>query len=547
MSLGLLRFLLRNSRRLMLLMIAAGALSGLFSVGIIALITHALYNAQRAPLYVALGFVLLVAGKIATGVLAQLLLVRFSQGTILDLVLTLSARILQAPLRMIERRGSARILSTLTDDVSSVTWAIECLPRLATNGAVVFGCGLYLAWLSWQMFLWALAVTVVGAGIYRLLHRRAFRVIEASRNTRSRLFDHFRTLTGGAKELMMSRARRDEFLDGELAQAADEFRRHNLAASKLYALADAWVQCLLYVLIGFLLFAYPAFSSTSVETLTGYVFAILYMLSPLWTIIGTLPAVARGQVALDKIEELGVVLDPGLPAPEQEESRAGSGGLAIRLDQVVFAYEDGMDGRAFAVGPLDFELRAGELVFVVGGNGSGKSTFVKVLAGLYPPQRGELRLGETPVTAANRQWYREHFCVLFSDFHLFQKLLGLSGPEIEAAAQRHLELLRIANKVRVRDRAFTSVDLSQGQRKRLALVSAYLEDRPVYIFDEWAADQDPEYKDIFYSRLLPELRSRGKAVVVVTHDDRYFHLGDRVIKLDEGRLVQPDTALRALA
>jgi putative ATP-binding cassette transporter len=189
------------------------------------------------------------------------------------------------------------------------------------------------------------------------------------------------------------------------------------------------------------------------------------------------------------------------------------------------------------LGPIDVEIAPGELVFVIGGNGSGKSTFVKVLAGLYSPQQGEIRLGETVVSDTNRAWYRDHYSVVFSDSYLFEKLLGLDDALVESQAKSYLSRLRMDHKVDIKGRTFSTTDLSQGQRKRLALVTAYLEDRAIYIFDEWAADQDPEYKEIFYRELLPDLRARGKSVVVITHDDRYFHLGDRVLKLEDGKVV----------
>jgi putative ATP-binding cassette transporter len=101
-----------------------------------------------------------------------------------------------------------------------------------------------------------------------------------------------------------------------------------------------------------------------------------------------------------------------------------------------------------------------------------------------------------------------------------------------------LRWLALDHKVRVTDQRLSTTDLSQGQRRRLALLTAYLEDRPFYVFDEWAADQDPHYKQIFYTELLPELRARGKGVAVITHDDRYFHLGDRIVKLHDGQIVE---------
>jgi putative ATP-binding cassette transporter len=188
------------------------------------------------------------------------------------------------------------------------------------------------------------------------------------------------------------------------------------------------------------------------------------------------------------------------------------------------------------LGPLDLALYRGEVVFLVGGNGSGKSTFAKVLAGLYPPDGGEIRLDGRPVTSENLEWYHQHFSVIFSDFYLFDRLLGLAGPDLDRRARDYLAQLALDGKVEIRDGELSTTALSQGQRKRLALLTVFLEDRPISIFDEWAADQDPQYRDIFYSKLIPELRARGKTVVVISHDERYYHLADRIIKLDYGRL-----------
>ena len=174
---------------------------------------------------------------------------------------------------------------------------------------------------------------------------------------------------------------------------------------------------------------------------------------------------------------------------------------------------------------------------MVGGNGSGKTTLIKLLAGLYLPTSGSIDVDDAPVTEEALESYRQHFSVVFADFYLFDELLGLSSPEHEQKALRYLQAFELDHKVTVRDGAFTTSKLSHGQRKRLALLTAYLEDRPIYIFDEWAAGQDPLFTVIFYKQLLPELKRRGKLVIVVTHDDRYFHLADRVIKLEYGCVV----------
>lgn len=536
-------FAVKHSKGMVWIMVGAGVLSGLLSAGVLALINSLLHQTLDQSWLLVLGFTALVAGKLLTGILSQLLMVRFTQNTIMDLSLKLCSKILQAPLRRAEERGISTVLLTLTDDVSSVTWAIQCFPKLAMNTAVIVGCGVYLAWLSWVTFLGVLLMTILGVVGYQWLHAKAFGSIQASRAAREEVFFHFRSLTEGLKELLMHKARRREFLDREVRVAADRYRQTNMDATSHYALAEAWTQATFYGLIGALIFVFPGMVQLSPEALTGYVVAVLYMMNPIWNVIGSLPAVGRGRVALENIERLGVSLEEEEMGGEEESPGVLSvlppSRTVVEWNQVVFTYSKTGSGEGqFTLGPISIELRPGQLIFVIGGNGSGKSTFVKVLVGLYPPLRGEVRLAGMVVEHRNLEWYREHFSVVFTDFYLFKKLLGIPASDVSAWASKYLKLLHIDNKVHLHENSFSMAGLSQGQSKRLALITAYLEDRPIYVFDEWAADQDPQYKEIFYTRLLPDLRRRGKTVVVITHDDRYFHLGDQIIKLEDGKVVE---------
>ena len=204
---------------------------------------------------------------------------------------------------------------------------------------------------------------------------------------------------------------------------------------------------------------------------------------------------------------------------------------------MVYAYPREFGDRHFTLGPLHWTLHPGELIFLSGGNGSGKSTFVKLLTGLYAPNAGDIRLDGQPITEENREWYRQLFSVVFSDFYLFDNLLGLAAAGLDAQAQHYLEQLQLDHKIQVTDGVLSTTALSQGERKRLALLTAYLEDRQIYVFDEWAADQDPQFKDIFYTNLLPALKAKRKTVLVISHDERYFFLADRLLKLEDGKLI----------
>jgi putative pyoverdin transport system ATP-binding/permease protein len=535
------RFIVQRSSSMAWLMLCLGTLSGLLSAGVLALINYVVHHPSDHSLLVLLGFVGLIAGKILAQLGSQVLLVRFSQDTILDLSLSLCAKILRAPLLRSEQRGANHILVTLTDDVSWVTWAIQCFPSFLMNGALVLGCGIFLAWLSWGVFLAVLGVAIVSVVVHQWLHTSVRDIIAASRDARAELFQRFRSLTDGLKELLMHRARRQEFVDEEVRGAAELYRKTNLEATRIQALLGAWNAVSLYSLIGFIIFLFPSFGLISSEALTGYIVAMIYMMGPISSLISTAPTLERGQVALENIERLGISLDV---CPEDVQTREVVGlepGISpiVQWTDVVFSYGQDNDAETpFTLGPISLELCPGELVFIIGGNGSGKSTLVKVLSGLYQPLRGDVRLAGTMITDANREWYREHFSVIFSDFYLFKKLLGHSDSQVHSFAPQYLRLLHLDHKVTVRDRTFSTLDLSQGQRKRLALVTAYLEDRAIYVFDEWAADQDPQYKEVFYKTLLPDLRARGKTVIVITHDDRYFHLGNQVIKLDDGKVVE---------
>jgi putative ATP-binding cassette transporter len=252
------------------------------------------------------------------------------------------------------------------------------------------------------------------------------------------------------------------------------------------------------------------------------------------------PVITEANVAADNIQRLEGRLLATLGADPVNATGSANHFHKIEMHQIVFSYLDKTSETLFRVGPIDFALRSGDLVFITGGNGSGKSTFMKLLAGLYKPDSGEIVYDGAPVSDQTRQNYRELIAAVFSDFHLFQRLYGISSPDL-TKVDRLLTQFHMIDKTRVVDGNFSTIDLSSGQRKRLALIVALLEKRPLLLLDEWAADQDPEFRREFYYKLLPALNRAGVTVVAVTHDDRYLeNLGVPVRRLhmDEGHIVE---------
>jgi len=279
------------------------------------------------------------------------------------------------------------------------------------------------------------------------------------------------------------------------------------------------------------------FRSVDTLTLTGYTITLLYIMTPLQVIMNTVPGLSRSSVALNRVEELGLTLD-SFGSDSEVSSRTNVDSYCDRVDllQVTHCYKNEGHKDMFVLGPIDMTFVPGELIFLVGGNGCGKTTLAKLLAGLYVPESGAVRLNGQPITDDNRERYRQLFSVVFSDFHLFDSLLGLEDSNIDERARDCLVQLELDNKLEIKDGVLSTTNLSQGQRKRLALLTAYMEDRAIYVFDEWAADQDPMFKRVFYYHLLPDLKARGKMVVVISHDDQYYHVADRIVKLEYGKI-----------
>ncbi|MBD2211539.1 cyclic peptide export ABC transporter [Nostoc linckia FACHB-104] len=533
---NLIYFLLRSSWGLVAIAIVTGFLSGGSSAGLIALISSAANPSTSTPLTaIAWGFVGLAIVALVTSIISQVMLVRLSQNAILQLRMGLSHQILGSELSHLEHLGNPRLLATLTEDVQAVANAVYIIPFLCIDVSMVLGCLVYITWLSWVVLLSVIVLMLVGVGSCQWLLNRGGKLLALAREDQDVLFKHLGTLTGGVKELKLNYQRRQIFLTKSLQTTADNFRHHNVQGLTVFATTTSWGKLLFFFAMGFLLFALPKLLTINPQTLSGFILTFTYLMLPMDNIISNLPQISKANIALQKIESLGLSL-----ASRAEVStvppKFKSSWQSLQIKGVSHTYYTDKEDSSFILGPIDLKLSPQELVFIVGGNGSGKSTLAKLITGLYIPENGEILLDGEVINEQNREWYRQHFSVVFSDFYLFDELLGIENSDLDIQATKYLKQLQLDHKVKVENGKLSTTSLSQGQRKRLALLTALLEDRPIYLFDEWAADQDPLFKEIFYTQLLAEMRAKGKTVIAISHDDRYFHLADRVIKLDYGKI-----------
>lgn len=522
--------LLKRSRFLLATALGASVIGGAGGVALLALIDSALgapaQNQTQRAIYFAAICVVAIAAKAGAG----MLFARISQNTLAALRERLAQRIANAPLRTIETLGAERAQTAATEDAANIAFSLVSLPNVVMNAVIVFGCLGYLAWLSWPVALLAIAALALGSVGYHIGHSRALDDLRAAGTAQDRLFADFGALFAGAKELKLNDARNRAFMHDAIGGGIRRVAFHKSRGLSVYALASSWGMLLIYSYIGAMALSVGALSLISPAAAASYTIVFLYLLLPLDTLLNNLPTLGQARIALERIDALLRELsDESVDA----QSSAVEPVRTLALHGVAHRYYHEREERVFQLGPIDLQLRASQITFVIGGNGSGKTTLAKLLSGLYAPEAGHLTLNGS---ATSTTTLRAQFATVFSDFHLFDSLLGANDAALDAKANALAAKLQLAHKVKIENGAFSTRALSQGQRKRLALIVAYLEDRPVYLFDEWAADQDPLFKEVFYRELLPELAARGKIVIVITHDDRYFDTADQLLKLENGQV-----------
>lgn len=447
-----------------------------------------------------------------------------------------SDKIRRLDLSAYERIGRSRISTAMTRDVQTLSEAGTMIVHGASSAVMLIFSTLYVAYLSLVAF--AITLVLFGTAIY--FYKRSqessaelWRRATEAENGFNQGLGH---LLGGFKEVKMNSQRGDDLLLGNIAIRSREAEALKIQSGRRFNAGANVTNLFFYLLMGTMVFALPQ-NVESAGIAAKVINVIIFVGSAIEIVLKALPMLAKSNMALAELDALEGELDQALERPEAAAQSLTPSVRRIELKGVTYSYFD-RDGKAlFTVGPCDLAVEAGGIYFIVGGNGSGKSTLVKLLTRLYEPQTGEILWDGQPVAISNVAEYRNLFSTIFADFHLFDRLYGMSGVAAEKV-QALLDEMALSGKTKFEGQRFTTLDLSTGQRKRLAMVVALLEDRPVYVFDEWAADQDPEFRKRFYEEELPRLKADGRTVIVVTHDDRYFHVADTVVYMEEGRILR---------
>lgn len=535
----LLRMVYRDFRWPFLGVFVLNIVSAGLGIGVIAFINQKLIGKVDAIGSVSLQFLGLILVLLVVTLGAQLALTTLGHYFVFRLRSQLIKRILDTSLQQVEQITPAQLLTSLNSDVRNITLGFVRLPELLQGIILTLASTAYLAWLSPKMLLpsmiWV-AITLIGGG---KLVSRVYRHLARVRATEDDLQADYQAVIDGHKELTLNRDRAKKLYQDHYLIHANDYRQQIIRADTYHLSAVNWSNIMMLGAIGLVFFLANGLGWGDTGIAATYSLTLLFLRTPLLGTVGALPMLLSAQVSFNKLRELALPDYQPDFHPTADTSNLAHNWQMLSLHDVTFQYPAASGSNSFGIGPLNLTIRRGELIFLIGGNGSGKSTLARLLTGLNTPDQGTISLDGTPITTTNRAHYQQHFSAVFTDFHLFGELLGPQGQTPDPALINYwLQQLQMQEKLILNGNTVTSLQLSQGQRKRLALLLAVAEQRDILLLDEWAADQDPLFRRYFYTELLPQLQAMGKTILAISHDDHYFNKADRLLEMRHGQLLE---------
>ncbi|MFK7905951.1 MAG: ATP-binding cassette domain-containing protein [Chitinophagales bacterium] len=450
-----------------------------------------------------------------------------------------------------EQTENAHLYARLTQDMIYIsTVSFHLIGLIQAIFMIVFML-LYIMILS----TWAFVLVTTAIGLSMLFYSNILKEINYNFSQLSKVETDFlkklNHLIKGFKEIKIN-ALKSKLVFKKYRKSGHQKKHYKIKINQLYNTGFSSAQVFLYTTIAAIIFVIPQYEESHAAIIIKITAAVLFIIGPLEVILRVVPRLAyanRGAINVMKLEkEMDVFLKEQRRKYDfkTNSNEVLSFQKSIELNDLVYQYEHNDPAHAFSIGPMNLKVKKGELIFITGGNGSGKSTFLKMFTGLYLPKRGYIYLdrdmekGEqgTLVNGYNYDEYSNLFTTIFTDFHLFDKLYGLGEVEEERVKTLLKGMGLSEDKTTFQKNRFTNIHLSSGQKKRLALITSMLEDKEVYIFDEVAADLDPEFRDTYYYEILPQLKAQNKTVFVVSHDKSYWKVADRVLELKNGQFYE---------
>jgi len=525
----LLRVVIKQYRWPFIGVIALSLASAALGVGLIAFINIKLIETSHASVAVLPQFLALLLLLMVITLGSQLALTALGHHFVYKLRGQFIKRIMDTDIERIEQIGSAQLLASLSSDIRNITLAFVRLPELLQGIILTLGCAAYLAWLSPKMLAVTVVWLVVTIWVSFKLVAKVYSHLGHVREAEDSLQKDYETVIQGRKELALNRQRAQQIYQEEYQQDAATYRKHVIGADTFHLSAVNWSNIMMLGAIGMVFYMANSLGWSDNAVAATFSLTLLFLRTPLLQAVGALPTLLSAQVAFNKLKTLRLAeYQPTFAQalPNRQWQR-------LELRDLTFTYQ----GQGFAVGPLNLTIKRGEMVFLIGGNGSGKSTLAMLLTGLYTPQSGQILLDDVVIEAKNIGDYRQLFSAVFTDFHLFDQMMGPNGQQPDPKiVENWLNQLKMTAKLEIENNKIANLQLSQGQRKRVALLLAAAEGRDFLLLDEWAADQDPQFRSVFYRDLLPQLTAMGKTVLAISHDDRYFPHADRLLEMRQGRL-----------
>jgi putative ATP-binding cassette transporter len=436
-----------------------------------------------------------------------------------------------------EAIGKSQILSLLSEKTELISQGAHRLAEGFPAMVMLICSFIYMATIS-KMALTMALVCIAGAmiTIYVLVQAISISMQQAMAKD-NEYFAYMQHVLDGFNELKINREKVNDLYTNYMGEVSEEARQKNISTDISNVNLQLYAQLYFYILMASVVFILPQLSTLTADRIMSITTIIFFIMGPIVIIIDMVPSLARANVAIDYLQQLESQL---LSAQEdvfstEETFTAPHYFDRILISQLYFSYPVEDQGRQFSVGPFDLSIARGELIFIRGGNGSGKSTFLKLLTGLYESNSGAIVVDNKTIDNELLDNYRNLFSIIFTDFHLFDRFYGQQNVNVEIVNE-YLVLMGLEKKTGFKNGRFTHTNLSTGQKKRLALIIALLEDKAIYVFDEVAADQDPEFRQFFYDVILQKLKQKQKTVIVVTHDEKYFTHCDRLLVMDMGQM-----------